>query len=150
MYCPLLEYLLLKAQLLKFGIILHPIASWLNPFEVPVAHLTPLFRRGFPSFDPNKKTTHEYVMLLQWVSVTVTHKKGPMSLSVKHLFVCLVWRIKQSWFTVMFSKGWTQIWDFFVSYLSVVISTLTSGSIGIHFVCLFTLLLSLLFLSCSL
>lgn len=28
----------------------------LNLFEVPVALLTPLFRLGFHSFDPNKKT----------------------------------------------------------------------------------------------
>ena len=94
----------------------------LNLFEVPVALLTPLFRLSFHSFDPNKKTIakerkkkklHAYVMLLQWVCYSVTHKKGPMSLSIKHLFVRLVWRVKQSWFTVMFLKGWTQIWDLF-------------------------------------
>lgn len=56
--------------------------------------------------------------LSQW------HARKGQCHSVKHLFVCLVWWMKQTWFTVMFLKGWTQIWGFFFSYLSVVISTL--------------------------
>lgn len=115
----------------------------LNLFEVPVTLLTPLFRLGFHSFDLNiKKTTNKKKLSSNrsmWCCYNVTCHKGPMSLSVKHLFACLVKWLKRSWCRVVLD-----------SHHSHVLLLFCLTHFFISFVALFDLLFSLVCTSLSL
>lgn len=142
------KYLLLKARLPKFGIALRAVASWLNLFDVPVAFLTPLFRHAFPSFDPNKKTMREFVLLLQWGYRGDTRRRSPPCTCSPRP----ARRIKQSWLTVrILQELYSDVRPSHTLICRLLSHTLTSHSTEIHFRCaLYSLCCSCCRLSCSL